>query len=118
MPDHKVQPADFESHWRSTHSEVTITQFHQVIVERSSHIIEATSSLLDSLSINPNQRILIIDADFEGRINQWHEVLRQMGIYTNIQDKAIGQLPLFKNWYTTYNSQMVLRRGRLNGCAV
>ena len=91
-----VQSADFESHWRSTHSEVTGAQFHQVIVERSSHVIEATSSLLDSLSINPNQRILVIDADFEGRINRWHEVLRQMGIYTNDQDKTIGQLPFIQ----------------------
>ena len=96
VPDHKVQAADFESHWRSTHTEVTGAQFHQVIVERSSHIVQATSSLLDSLSINPNQRILVIDADFEGRINQWHEVLRQMGIYTNIQDKTIGQLPFIQ----------------------
>ncbi|MCH2648932.1 MAG: PD-(D/E)XK nuclease family protein [Candidatus Poseidoniaceae archaeon] len=96
VPFHEVEQVDHDSPWRSSISEQRTSQYHKVVVEHSGHIIAATTNLLDSLSIIPQDKILIIDADLQNRAHRWQEMLRQLGIYNANKEHAISQEPLIQ----------------------
>ena len=96
VPFHEVEQVDHDSPWRSSVSKHRNSQYHKVVVEHSGHIIDATTNLLDSLSIVPQDKILIVDADLQNRAHRWQEMLRQLGIYSANKEHAISQEPLIQ----------------------
>ena len=72
------------------------SKYHRIVVERSSHVLNATSILLDSLDINPDNRVLIIDADLSAREHKWRDLLRQFGIHAKKSEQTINQEPLIQ----------------------
>ena len=96
VPLHEVSKVDYNAPWRSTHTGSDATQYHRIVVERSEHIIEASSNLLDNLTIEKQHRILIIDAGLEARRHQWNEVLRRLGLHSRQAQQTIDQEPLIQ----------------------
>ena len=96
VPKHEVQEADFYASWRSKISVDNNTQYHKVVVERSTHVIEATTNLLNGLDINSSDKIVVIDASLDNRGHRWHEMLRQLGIYSNLESTKVSREPLIQ----------------------
>ena len=96
MPTHKVVPADYDAPWQSSVAKSLHSKYHRIVVERSSHALNATAILLDSLEIDPDNRVLIIDADLSTREHKWRDLLRQLGIRAKKSEQTINQEPLIQ----------------------
>ena len=94
VPHHEVEVVDHNSPWQSSVAIDAGSKYHRVVVERSEHTIDATTILLDSLEINPEKKILIIDADMSSREHRWRDLLRHLGIHVKNIEQPIDREPL------------------------
>jgi hypothetical protein len=95
VPTHKVVSADYDAPWQSSVAKSMDSKYHRIVVERN-HALNATAILLDSLGINPDNRVLIIDADLSTREHKWRDLLRQLGIRAKKSEQTINQEPLIQ----------------------
>ena len=96
VPPHALCDESNGASWLSTVGESRQSDYHQVMVERAEHIVDATFNLLDEIELIQNQKIIIVDAAIEARRNNWEERLSARGILGNPAESAIGEVPIIQ----------------------
>ena len=96
VPHHEVEIVNYNAPWQSSVAIDAKSKYHRVVVERSDHCITATTILLESLAITPENKVLIIDADMSSREHRWRDLLRYLGLHPKNHQQPINQEPLIQ----------------------
>ena len=96
IPPHTLSEETYEAPWLSAVGKSRQSNYHQVMVERAEHIIDATFNLLDDIGLIQDQKVIIVDAAIDSRRNNWEERLRARGILANPVESVIGDVPIIQ----------------------